>query len=181
MKLGDFDRSGRRAPTASKQEPILFEANQVIIAIGQRMDPTALFGKNQPELNSWGFVKADPTTGETSMPGIFSGGDAVDGPSSVVRAIAAGERAAAGMDLMMTGEDHAFWRWEQKLDTDYDPDADPVPYPREKLPVLSRERRRYNFDEVERPWNEHTAIRQAKRCLRCDYGKNVRMKEESHA
>ena len=82
---------------------------------------------------------------------------------------------------MLSGEDHAFWRWEQPLDTPFDPEADPAGYPREKIPVLCSEKRRYSFDEVERPWNEHTAIRQAKRCLRCDYGKNIRVKEESHA
>ena len=44
---------------------------------------------------------------------------------------------------------------------------------REKLPLISVDRRRNNFDEVEQPWNESNAVRQAKRCLRCDYGKKV--------
>ena len=34
----------------------------------------------------------------------------MSGPSSVVEAIAAGERAAAGMDRFLTGESHAEWR-----------------------------------------------------------------------
>jgi NADH-quinone oxidoreductase subunit F len=39
------------------------------------------------------------------------------------------------------------------------------------LPTIALEKRRQNFTEVEQPWNEATALRQAKRCLRCDYGK----------
>ena len=72
---------------------------------------------------------------------------------------------------MFTGENHAFWHDEYKVETSYDPDADPVPYTRERLPLLSVDRRTNNFDEVEMPWVEAEAVRQSKRCLRCDYGK----------
>jgi NADH-quinone oxidoreductase subunit F len=34
-------------------------------------------------------------------------GDIVTGPASVVKAIAAGEKAAVGIDQMLTGEEHA--------------------------------------------------------------------------
>jgi NADH-quinone oxidoreductase subunit F len=105
------------------------------------------------------------------VPWLFAGGDAVSGPSSVVAAIGAGERAAVGIDAQLTGAQHAFWRDYEEVKTDYDPDADPVPYPREELNVIGLARRRNNFDEVEQPWNEAKARRQAKRCLRCDYGK----------
>ncbi|MBF9014320.1 MULTISPECIES: NADH-quinone oxidoreductase subunit NuoF [unclassified Oceanispirochaeta] len=180
MIAGEFDKSGRRKSTASQDNEQIFEADQVIIAIGQRMDIPALFGKESPEQTAAGFLKTDPLTGETSMDNIFAGGDAAEGPSTVVRAIAAGELAAAGIDLKLTGEDHAFWRWEKELDTAFDPDADPLPYPRKKVPALDPQQRIHNFEEVEQSWNEHTAVRQAKRCLRCDYGKNVRVREESH-
>ena len=53
----------------------------------------------------------------------------------------------------------------------FNPDADPWDYKREKLPTISIERRRNNFDEVEMSWGEAVAVRQASRCLRCDYGK----------
>jgi NADH-quinone oxidoreductase subunit F len=112
-------------------------------------------------------------TGLTSVPGIFAGGDAASGPWSVVAAIGAGERAAVGIDQFLTGEDHAFWREEKVVDTDYDPDVDPVPYPREAVRSIAVEKRKHNFDEVELSWNENVAQRQAKRCLRCDYGKTV--------
>ncbi len=172
MRLGDFDRSGRRRPEADDASLTVVEADQVILAIGQALSGKTLFKPFEVELTESGWVKADPITSQTSLPWLFAGGDACVGPSSVVEAIAAGERAAVGIDAMMTGEKHAFWRAYQEIKTDYNPDADPVPYPREKMHLMSVERRRNNFDEVEQSWNEAVAVRQAKRCLRCDYGKN---------
>jgi NADH-quinone oxidoreductase subunit F len=91
----------------------------------------------------------------------------------VIEAVADGEKAAAGIDRYLTGKDNAFWREEKKNDTFFDPDAEPAAFEREKLPLIPVERRRCNFDEVEQPWDEATAIRQAKRCLRCDYREEV--------
>jgi len=107
------------------------------------------------------------------MPWVFAGGDAATGPMSVIHAVADGERAAAGIDKYLTGEEHAFWRVEQIVDTKFDINADPAPYPRVKMPLRSINRRKNNFNEVELPWVESEAIRQAQRCLRCDYGKTV--------
>jgi NADH-quinone oxidoreductase subunit F len=169
MQLGEFDRSGRRRPEASERD-LVVEADQVIMAVGQRLDAASLLG-DAVALTSDGWVDADPVTGATNLGWLFAAGDAVDGPSSVVAAIGAGERAAVGIDAALTGEVHAFWRGYQEVQTDYDPDAEPVPYPRERIPTISVDRRKSNFDEVEQAWNESTAVRQAKRCLRCDYGK----------
>ena len=87
--------------------------------------------------------------------------------------MAAGERAAVGIDLYLTGANHAFWRETQRGRYAFDPDAEPSDAPREKLDLIPVERRRNNFDEVEQPWREAVAVRQAGRCLRCDYGKRV--------
>jgi NADH-quinone oxidoreductase subunit F len=178
MKLGDYDRTGRRRPTADETNQFTLEADQLIVAIGQALNPGKLFELKDAEIKFTqnNFIYADPVTGQTSVPGIFAGGDVATGPWSVVAAIGAGERAAFGIDLALTGEDHAFWREDKPVDTDFDPDVDPVPYPREPVRSIPVERRKYNFDEVELPWNENVAQRQAKRCLRCDYGKTVARK-----
>jgi NADH-quinone oxidoreductase subunit F len=175
MKLGDYDRSGRRSPTADGADQFTLEADQVIGAIGQTLQAGKLFELKDAEIKMTQnkFIYADSVTGQTSVPGIFAGGDAASGPWSVVAAIGAGERAAVGIDQFLTGEDHAFWREEKVVDTDFDPDVDPVPYPRESVRSIPVEKRKHNFDEVELSWNENVAQRQAKRCLRCDYGKTV--------
>jgi NADH-quinone oxidoreductase subunit F len=180
LSLGEFDRSGRRRPMRGESQPFDIEADQVIVAIGQRLDTDETFVTEAVKRDDDGFLRADPVTGQTADPWIFAGGDDVLGPASVVDAIAAGERAAYGIDLYLTGEDHAFWRREMPVDTQFDPDADPLPYDREPLETIPVEQRRHNFSEVELPWAEAIAIRQAKRCLRCDYGK-APVKEDVHA
>jgi NADH-quinone oxidoreductase subunit F len=102
---------------------------------------------------------------------VFAGGDDATGPASVVAAIGAGEKAAVAIDKALTGADHAFWRRETDVATAFDPDADPVPYDRapvEELPVAARVT---GFDEVELGWTAEVALAEARRCLRCDYGK----------
>lgn len=170
MNLGDFDRSGRRRAVESEAH-MRIEADQIIYAIGQQFDFSSVCSETEVETADNRNIKADKLTGQTSVPWVFSGGDSVTGPLSVIDAVAGGERAAVGIDTYLTGEDHAFWRQERENNTSYDPDADPVPYPREGIITLPVNRRRYNFDEVEMPWTESVAVRQAKRCLRCDYGK----------
>jgi NADH-quinone oxidoreductase subunit F len=114
----------------------------------------------------------NPRTGQTSVDWIFTGGDAATGPSSVIEAVSGGEMAAVGIDEFLTGDKHDFWRKEKHNDTFFDPEAIPAKYPRTHMVMLAAERRMYNFNEVEQVWPEGEAIRQARRCLRCDYGSN---------
>ena len=57
------------------------------------------------------------------------------------------------------------------MDTFFDPEADPVTTPRAEVVCLDPEARACTFDEVELSWALDTACAEAKRCLRCDYGK----------
>ena len=170
MRLGEFDRSGRRRPEEGG-EAFVVKADHILAAVGQTLDLKKLCDGVRLEARNRDFIQINPVTGQTSEKWIFAGGDAVTGPASVVEAVAAGERAAVGIDRCLTGAVHAFWRETQEVDTFFDPDADPSDAAREKLDLIPVERRRHNFDEVEQPWRESAAIRQAKRCLRCDYGK----------
>lgn len=183
MRLEGFDASGRRRPAASDEASLIIPADQVIMAIGQRLDCTGLFGAMEIDLDARHFISSDPVTTAISAQKVFAGGDCCDGPSSVVEAIASGERAAVGIDLLLTGEEHAFWRNDQEVKTSFDPEADPVTSPRAEITQIPAARRRLNFEEVERPWCESEAIIQAQRCLRCDYGKPLRSahKEDAHA
>jgi NADH-quinone oxidoreductase subunit F len=173
MELGAFDRSGRRRPVAGDEDDFVVPCDQVIAAIGQSVDLPGITGEIALNVQRNGYVATEALTKKTSEEWIFAGGDVSTGPSSVIEAVADGEKAAAGIDHYLTGKDNAFWREEKKNDTSFDPDAEPVSHEREKQPLIPVERRRCNFDEVEQPWDEATAIRQAKRCLRCDYREEV--------
>ncbi len=170
MRLGQFDGSGRRRPEEGG-EVFTIPADEILVAIGQSLASSGFCDEVGIETHRNGFLIVDPVSGQTSQKWIFAGGDAVSGPSSVVEAVAAGERAAVGIDKYLTGIEHAFWRQTKEVDTHFDPDRDPVDTPRERLPLIPVERRCNNFDEVEQPWREAVALRQAQRCLRCDYGR----------
>jgi NADH-quinone oxidoreductase subunit F len=170
MALGDYDRSGRRRPLAGRNPDFTVPCDQVIVAIGQALDANALAGDLPLEIKD-GWIKADAKTGATTVDWVFAGGDAVTGPASVVEAVGAGERAAVSIDKYLTGEEHAFWRREVAVDTFFDPDADPADTPRAAVACLDPETRACTFSEVELSWDLQTACAEAKRCLRCDYGK----------
>ena len=170
MALGDYDRSGRRRPVAGRNPDFIVECDQVIAAIGQQLDAAALTGGMLIETQN-GWFRVDRASGATSVDWVFAGGDAATGPASVVEAVGAGERAAVGIDQYLTGANHAFWRREIAVDTYFDPDADPVSTPRAAVVCLDPEARACTFDEVELSWNLETACAEAKRCLRCDFGK----------
>jgi NADH-quinone oxidoreductase subunit F len=171
MALGDYDRSGRRRPVAGHNPAFVVEADTVIAAIGQKIDATSVLDGTPVELNRRGYLAADPNTGQTSVDWVFTGGDAATGPASVVEAIGAGEKAAAAMDAFLTGAVHAFWRRDIEPPTFFDPDADPELVERHPIEELVVAGRVDNFDEVELGWAAEVAIAEAKRCLRCDYGK----------
>ena len=173
MELGAFDRSGRRRPVAGESDDFVVPCDQIIAAIGQRVDLPGITGGVPLNVQRNGYLATEALTKQTSEEWIFAGGDVATGPSSVIEAVADGEKAAAGIDRYLTGKDNAFWREEKKNDTFFDPDAEPSTFEREKLPLIPVDRRRCNFDEVEQPWDEATAVRQAKRCLRCDYREEV--------
>ncbi len=170
MRLGQFDRSGRRRPEEGG-DTFSIKADHILVAVGQTLDVHKLTTGITLETRNETFVHIDPVTGQTSEKWIFAGGDVVSGPSSVVEAVAAGERAAVGIDRYLTGKIHAFWREDQVVDTFFDPEAEPTDTAREMLRLIPVERRRNNFDEVEQPWTELVAVAQARRCLRCDYGR----------
>jgi formate dehydrogenase major subunit len=54
------------------------------------------------KLNKWGDIKIDGRTMQTSVDKVFSGGDCVTGPATVVQAVGAGRRAAEAMHCYLT-------------------------------------------------------------------------------
>jgi NADH-quinone oxidoreductase subunit F len=169
--MAEYDKSGRRRPVAGTDPDFLIECDQVIAAVGQRVGLAALLGSVRIKTTEDGRPVYDSLTGQTSEPWLFVGGDMVTGPASVVEAVAAGEKAAIGIDGLLTGENHAFWRRALPVDTHFDPDADPVTYPRAEMVTLHSRLSRNSFAEAEESWTAAVALRETKRCLRCDFGK----------
>jgi NADH-quinone oxidoreductase subunit F len=169
--LGDYDRSGRRAPVAGSSPDYVIDCDQVIAAIGQNTTFAPLLKDLTIKTNKWGQPTYDKQTGATSVPWLFIGGDAALGAASVVEAVSGGERAAVSIDRLLSGENHAFWRRVRPVNTAFDPDAEPVMTQRATIPCLTAHERVKGFAEVEQSWTSPTALKEARRCLRCDFGK----------
>jgi NADH-quinone oxidoreductase subunit F len=169
MSLGEYDSTGRQRPVLIPGEILNLEVDQVIVAIGQNMKPEELFNGLKVKLTKNNYIDANPVTLQTSVEWLFCGGDAVSGPASVVEAVGHGEKAAVAIDNYLNGTSGAFWRDEKVVDTFFDPDADPVEYAKTEMHMLPVNKRARNFMEIELPWQEEIALREAKRCLRCDY------------
>jgi len=172
MALGDFDKSGRRRPVPVEGSEFEMEIDTLIPAIGQQPDLTFLDGKGKLKISKWNTLEVDPETKATNMPGMFAGGDVVSGPATVLEAMQAGKIAAESIHKYLRGEslERDYKPTEPKLEV---PAAEVTPEEAEELerpemPALSVEERKGNFKEVELGLSEELAIREAKRCLRCD-------------
>ncbi len=98
MELGEPDASGRRRPVPIPGSEYEVPLDTMIIAIGQGPNPLVQANTEGLEVNRWGNIVADEETGETSLPGVFAGGDIVTGAATVILAMGAGKKAAVGID-----------------------------------------------------------------------------------
>jgi NADPH-dependent glutamate synthase beta subunit-like oxidoreductase len=102
MKLGELDETGRRAPIPIEDSKYTRDFDTVILAVGEAVDTSFL--PKGIELSDINTIWADPVTMETTMKGVFAGGDAVTGPASVLEAVTAGRRAADSIDCYLKGD-----------------------------------------------------------------------------
>lgn len=100
MRLGEPDGTGRRRPVPIEGSSFRVEADTIIAAIGQRVDRSASKGF---DTNADGTVHVNPETVETSIKGVFAGGDAVTGPGWAIDAIAAGKKGALSIHRYLSG------------------------------------------------------------------------------
>ena len=104
MELGEPDASGRRRPQAVEGSEFVIGIDMLVMAVGSKSNP--LIAKTTPGLDVTprNLIVADERTCATSKPGVFAGGDAVIGAATVILAMGAGKRAAAGIAAYLTGE-----------------------------------------------------------------------------
>jgi len=171
MRLGEFDKSGRRRPVEIETSLFIKEIDLLILAIGQKPALNGLFDKELVKLNRNGTIFCHSYKGETMSEDIFAGGDVVTGPSTVVEAIGQAQRAAEAIDKYLTGGREEYpWNIMDKIEVKFDPEEEPVDYERAKN-ILVPVEKRDSYTEVEKTWDRVTACKEADRCLRCEYKK----------
>ena len=99
MKLGEFDRSGRKKPVPIEGSEYTLDVDAVIAAIGQVPDMSFVPKESGISINKRNcFDLAEGSASQTTNPKFYAGGDAVTGPDTVIGAIAAGHQAAKDID-----------------------------------------------------------------------------------
>jgi len=167
---GEYDSSGRRKPKTIPGSEFTLEVDTVIAAIGQVPD-TGFTGKTSGlAVQRNGTMAVDAETLATGRAGIFAAGDNVTGPATVVEAMAGGEQAAISIDRYIRGVDLAGNRAiELKTPQDIPWDEHEMETgPRMQMPAAPQVRRKTSFDEVNLGYSRETAVKEARRCLRCD-------------
>ncbi len=165
MELGEPDASGRRSPVAVEGSEFNVDVDMVVAAIGQKID----VADTGVEATNWNSVSVDDDTLQTSVKGVFAGGDAVTGPDTAIGAIAAGRRASIAMNQYLNGEEIVLpekpFSAEKVGISESDFEEEPR-IPRAKMSEL-KVAERNGFDEVELGVSEDEALEAAKRCLEC--------------
>ena len=164
LRLGAVDASGRPRPEPIEGSEFVTKFDSIIAAIGQRPEVPGRFNLS---IGGGNTIQVDPDTLASSREGVFAGGDVVSGPASVIEAIAHGRQAAISIDKYLGGKGEI----EETLAP---PEGAVAPLEeaeggrRVEMPTLPVAERLKGFSQVELGLSEEIAIREAKRCLRCD-------------
>jgi heterodisulfide reductase subunit A-like polyferredoxin len=171
MELGEPDSSGRRRPIPIPGSEYDVEIDQLIPAIGQHPDLSALEDVTGLTFSRWGTVEVKDVTYVTEREGVFAGGDLQTGPWVAIGAIGAGKEAAKSIERFLDGKDMAEGREPiKKEDPLYCPIPENMPkQARAKMAELPVKARAGNFKEVELGYEESAGKSEAARCLNCGY------------
>jgi putative selenate reductase len=168
---GERDASGRKIPHELPGSDAEFEVplDTLILAISQHaiLD---FFDEEPIALNRRGYIKADPITFETSLPGVYAGGDVVnDGPSSIVEAAADGKAIASSIQFRHMGEVGLAIEPRPGSDTFDTAELQRRRSRREwRIPIPhSPLKDRKNFREVVHSYSAQQVRAEAARCLDC--------------
>jgi NADPH-dependent glutamate synthase beta subunit-like oxidoreductase len=190
-----FDAAGKFCPYFDETQTTV-EADQVILAIGQASETAFCqdfcFLEEKGALPiSRGLIAVDTDTQATEMRGVFAGGDAANGPATVIQAIAAGRRAAASIDRYLGGNgviEFGIRNSEGGIKKAECGPAAPEPQvkagnrghydgkrtkgfaelERAAVPSLPAAERASGFGEIELGYAEPEVMAEVGRCLQCD-------------
>ena len=175
-----FDDQGNFCPYFDDEKTTV-KADQVILAIGQASETAFCkdfcFLDDQQSLPvEKGLIAVNKETQETEMKGVFAGGDAANGPATVIDAIAAGRRAAVSIDKFLGGNGElevGIGKSEVGISESGNGyngrrEARFADLKRVDMPTLPVAERAGGFAEVELCFSDEQAKEETHRCLQCD-------------
>jgi len=170
------DEKGRRklVPTGEPDETVA--CDDVLVAVGQENAFPWIERNIGIEFDQWDMPKVDTSTMQSTLPGVFFGGDAAFGPKNIIWAVAHGHEAAVSIDKYCSGEPvdvrpaPAVELISQKMGIhEWSYDNDITLDKRYRVPL--REQKIALADikaEVELGFDPQLALAETQRCLNCD-------------
>ena len=172
----EYDDKGRRRLVPSGEPDQHIECDDVLVAVGQENSFPWIERDIGLDFDEWGMPVVAETTMQSSLPGVFFGGDAAFGPKNIIWAVAHGHDAAISIDLFCNGQDVSLrpapdvvlssqkmgiheWSYDNDITNDH----------RFRVPLLEKAKALGNVKlEVELGFDRDLALREAERCLNCD-------------
>lgn len=173
MKLEEAEPGERARPVPIPGSEFILNCDYMIAAIGQQVDTSFIDKDKDCKLEKWGTIVVDQDTLQTSIPGVFAGGDVVTGPLTAINSIAQGKIAAYSIDeFLRTGavkkKKGKFLSFKNKLGEISQYEFDHIKkVGKEKMPELPVVKRKNNFEEVELGFSENQLMLETKRCMEC--------------
>ncbi|KYK25493.1 hypothetical protein AYK25_05330 [Thermoplasmatales archaeon SM1-50] len=165
-----FDQKGTFAPKFDKEETKTIETDRVILAIGQSSDLSFIQGIDTKS----GTISVNKEM-QTNVPGVFAGGEIARGPTSVVEAMADGASAASAIDKYLGGDGNIYQIFTTPSQSNpcIGQVKDFAHLDRVAIPKIDQNKRKKNFEMVEKCYNKDQAKQEAIRCLRCELRLNI--------
>ena len=171
----DIDDNGRIVESRVVGEKF-FPCDDVVLAIGQDNAFPWIERDLGIEFDRWEVPVVDPVTFESTLSGVFFGGDAAFGPKNIIWAVEHGHQAAISIDKFCRGgtltarlprgvnlQSAKMGIHEWSYSNDFDPSA------RRIMPHVDLKRRFKKLDiEVELGFTVEQVITEVERCLNCD-------------
>ncbi len=173
MVLEEGKPGERPKPVPQVGSEFIVECDFLISAIGQNIDTDFTKFDNDFMLEKWGTAIVNKDTLETTIPGVFAGGDVVTGALTAITSISQGKKAAyAIMGYIESGEakkpEHKFYSLKHKLSTISDREFEHIKkLAREKMEELALVDRVHTFKEVEHTFHADQCDAEVGRCLEC--------------
>ena len=171
-----YDENGKRSLVPTGEADVFFEADDVILAIGQDNAFPWIERDIGIEFGEWEMPVVDKVTFQTTHPKVFIGGDAAFGPENIITAVAHGHQAAVSIHRVCHGEDvqerlapmvnlHSakmgIHEWAYDSEIAHDPRYI-VPQADKSITLKDRKK------EVELGFDPLAGFKEAQRCLNCD-------------
>lgn len=172
-----YNKDGSRKLVPTAEDPVFFECDNVLIAIGQENAFPWIEKSTGVRFTSWGTpIINDDQTFQSTRKEVFFGGDAAFGPRNIITAVAHGHQAAVSIDLYCNGKNPEerpapyVNLVSQKMGIhEWSYDSIPTDDKRTAVPLVALEKAlKSKTLEVELGFDLEAAFVQAERCLNCD-------------